>query len=577
MRTISIALLLTILLYSTAGAQQMVQQQWKFKTGDDPSWAAVEYKDAQWQTIKAGELWESQGYNAYDGFAWYRSQIIIPSSMKSKAEKYGGFILNLAKIDDADEAFFNGIKVGQTGKFPPEYEGQYNLERAYEIPMKQIQWDKANTIAVRVFDNGGGGGIYDGVPMLTVKDLADLFSLRVALASADHIYRNAESIVIPVVIKNESDESFEGNLNLEVITDFKKPAFEESKPVGIKQRSEETVNFVLKGMAPGFYLATAIFKSDLNSTFHKFAIGVDPEKVISPPDPADDFELYWQRAKKELAAVDPQYKLTKLDNLCTPTRNIYLLEMRSLGNVLIRAWYGVPTKPGKYPAILHVQGYSTYVQAGWMYQGDDFVTLGLNIRGHGNSCDNINPGFPGYLLNQLHDKEMYIYRGAYMDCIRAVDFLCSRPEVDTKRIVVEGGSQGGALSFATAALDNQRIRLCAPAVPFLSDFRDYFQVAAWPGNEFTHYVADHPETSWEKVYHTLSYIDIKNLAPRIKAPVYMFAGLMDETCPPHINFAAYNNLTTKKQYKVYPYAGHNLPDESNRLKFQWIKQQLGME
>jgi cephalosporin-C deacetylase-like acetyl esterase len=419
--------------------------------------------------------------------------------------------------------------------------------------------------------------IYGGIPMLTVRGLEDLFSLRVMLASPDHIYHNAKSIRIPVVITNKSDESFEGNLRLEVMSDFKKPVHEQNKSVGIKKKSEKTVEFELNNMTPGFYLATVVFKGDLNSTFHTFALGVDPEKVISPPDPANDFDLYWQRAKKELAAVDPQYKLTKMDKLCTPARDIYLLEMRSLGNVLIRAWYGVPVKPGKYPAILHVQGYSTFVQAGWMYQGDDFVTLGLNIRGHGNSCDNINPGFPGYLLTQLHDREMYIYRGAYMDCIRAMDFLCSRPEVDDKRIVVEGGSQGGALSFATAALDNQRIRLCVPAVPFLSDFRDYFQVAAWPGNEFTKYVADHPQTSWEEVYHTLSYIDIKNLAPRIKAPVYMFAGLMDETCPPHINFAAYNNLTTKKQYKVYPYAGHNLPDEYNRQKYQWIKEQLGME
>jgi cephalosporin-C deacetylase len=577
MRLFPISLLLTILLVAAASTQQIVQQQWKFKTGDDPAWASVDYNDVQWRTIQAGTLWESQGYNAYDGYAWYRSKIIIPSAIKSKAEKYGGFMLNLAKIDDTDEAYFNGIKVGQTGKFPPEYEGQYNVERTYEIPMKHIQWDQANTIAVRVFDNGGGGGIYGGIPMLTVKGLQDLFSLSVALSSPDHIYQNTQSIRMPVVIDNKSDESFRGNLNLAVMSDFKNPVHTQNKAVDIKKKSKETVEFELKDLTPGFYMVTAVFKSDLNSTFHTFAIGVAPEQVISPPDPADDFDAYWQRAKKELAAVDPQYKLTKLDSLCTPKRDIYLLEMRSLGNVLIRAWYGVPTKPGKYPAILHVQGYSTYVQPGWMYQGDDFVTLGLNIRGHGNSCDNINPGFPGYLLHQLHDREMYIYRGAYMDCIRAMDFLCTRPEVDTERIVVEGGSQGGALSFATAALDNERIRLCVPAVPFLSDFRDYFQVAAWPGNEFIKYVADHPQTSWEEIYQTLSYIDIKNLAPRIKAPVYMFAGLMDETCPPHINFAAYNNVKSKKQYKVYPYAGHNLPDEHNRLKYQWIKEQLGME
>ena len=119
-----------------------------------------------------------------------------------------------------------------------------------------------------------------------------------------------------------------------------------------------------------------------------------------------------------------------------------------------------------------------------MYPGDDMVAFGLNIRGHGFSQDDINPGFPGYLLHFLNDKELYIYRGAYMDCIRAVDFLFSREEVDKTRIAVEGGSQGGALSFATAALDNERIAVCVPQVPFLSDFKDYFKVATWPASEF---------------------------------------------------------------------------------------------
>jgi cephalosporin-C deacetylase-like acetyl esterase len=208
------------------------------------------------------------------------------------------------------------------------------------------------------------------------------------------------------------------------------------------------------------------------------------------------------------------------------------------------------------------------------------VSLALNIRGHGNSRDNIDPGFrgdPGYLLCQIQDKEMYIYRGAYMDCRRAVDFLFSRPEVDTTRVAVEGGSQGGALTFATAALNNDRIAVAVPAVPFLSDFPDYFRCASWPGNEFINYVQKHPETSWDKVYETLSYIDIKNLAKWIKCPVLMGVGLVDETCPPHINFAAYNQLKVPKQYIVYPESGHSIPGEFGERRMEFIRQHFGMK
>jgi cephalosporin-C deacetylase-like acetyl esterase len=204
------------------------------------------------------------------------------------------------------------------------------------------------------------------------------------------------------------------------------------------------------------------------------------------------------------------------------------------------------------------------------------VSLALNIRGHGNSQDHVNPGFPGYLQHHVDDKELYIYRGAYMDCVRAVDFLYSRREVDTSRIVVEGGSQGGALSFATAALDPERIDLCVPHVPFLSDFRDYFQIAAWPGGEFGEYFKAHPGIPEDLIYKNLSYIDIKNLAPWIKAPVLMSVGLMDPTCPPHINFAAYNQLQVQKQYKVYPYAGHSLPGEYHGLMMDYIRTMFNM-
>jgi cephalosporin-C deacetylase len=559
---------------SLVSAQNLLNPEWKFKTGDDASWSTPQLNDSDWKTIQAGELWETQGYGAYDGFAWYRTSAIIPSSLKEKAQKYGGLLLNLCRIDDADETFFNGQHIGQTGKFPPDYEGKYNILREYAIPQASIRWDQPNYIAVRVYDFSGGGGIYDGKPELRVKGLADLFTVKLQFKYPNHIYPANEPVVVTAVLANDSDEPLDGSIALDLKSDFRESIASQNDKIKMGKHSHKTHSFQIKSIVPGFYRGSVTFSSLLNNNSVKFGLGVAPEQVISPPDSPADLADYWQRAKKELAAVEPQFKIIKKDSLCTATNNIYLVEMRSLGNVLIRGWYSVPVQPGVYPAILHVQGYSSNMQPGSIYQGPDFVSFGLNIRGHGNSRDNINPGFPGYLLNQLPDKEMYIYRGAYMDCVRAVDFLVSRPEVDKSRIVVEGGSQGGALSFATAALNNDRIRLCVPHVPFLSDFRDYFKIAAWPASEYEKWVAEHPQVGWDNVYATLSYIDIKNLAPWIKAPVIMTIGLVDDTCPPHTNFAAYNNLTVPREYHVYPESGHGLPSEYYDLKTKWIKERM---
>ncbi len=573
----NIILTLLVLVPAISFSQNLIDTNWKFKTGDSQDWSKPTFSDTDWSAIEAGIVWELQGYPDYDGYAWYRKTVTIPTRLKKDAIKNGGLILNLGMFDDAGEIYWNGEKILANGKFPPDYIAAYDVPANVEIPATKINWDGENLIAVKVYDEHGNGGIYGGKVSLKVKGLADLFLIEAHPAPADHIFKNVKSVVIPITFTNNFPDKLEGTIVYRVTNDFRDEITNSTETVTLKKNKTFTDQLVLEDLDPGFYEVNVLFKSNMDNTKYTFRFGKDPEQIVSPTDRPDDFDDYWKRAKKELAAVDPQFKMILQDSMSTPEREVYLVEMRSLGNVLIRGWYAKPRKEGVYPAILHVQGYSSNQTLQWAYPGNDMAVFALNIRGHGNSCDDINPGFPGYLLDHLNDHECYIYRGAYMDCIRAVDFLFSRPEVNTKKVVVEGGSQGGALSFATAALDNERIALCVPHVPFLSDFKDYFKVASWPANEFNAYKDEHPEISWDEIYHTLSYIDIKNLAPWIKAPVFMGAGLMDVTCPPHINFAAYNQLSVPKEYVVFPWSGHNINSKYHILKYEWIRKQLGMD
>jgi len=569
---LTIALNISALLYS----QNLLDSKWKFTTGDDSTWMQPSFDDSKWSDARIGEVWENWGFQNYNGYGWYRKQVVISSKLKKNVVKNRGMILKLARIDDADYTYLNGTLIGKTGELPPHYVGRYDVDRVYTIPENLVLWDKPNTIAIRVYDQSGGGGIYGNDISLMVRGAKDLNNLAPAFKETDRVLKGVSGLKLPVEIQNENKGKIQGKLSIIIRNDFFDTIAMDESAVKLAAHSKSIISFPLEGFKPGIYMVTATLSSpDVNKRI-KFNFAIDPEKMTTVSDTPPDFTQYWANAKRELATVDPHYKLSKVDSLSTDTRDCYLVEMHSLGNVLVRAWLLTPKKPGKYPAVLTVQGYSSVMQPDWTFNNPNVVSLGLNIRGHGNSQDDVNPGFPGYLYSGIEDKEKFIYRGAYMDCVRAIDFLFSRPEVDTNHVAVEGGSQGGALSFATAALCGNRIKAVVPAVPFLSDFPEYIKVATWPAEEWQGYAKEHPQFGINGILKTLSYIDIKNLAPWVTAPVFMGVGLIDETCPPRINFAAYNNLKVEKKYVVFPDSGHGLPSEFSEMRNQYIREKLGI-
>ena len=130
---------------------------WKFHIGDKSSWAHPGYDDSGWENIYAPSPWEDEGFNGYDGFAWYRKK--IDGKRLAKEENYS---LNLGYIDDCDEVFLNGVLIGLSGSMPPKFKTAYNSERIYALPNELINYTGDNIIAIRVFDVTQGGGIVDG-------------------------------------------------------------------------------------------------------------------------------------------------------------------------------------------------------------------------------------------------------------------------------------------------------------------------------------------------------------------------------------------------------------------------------
>jgi cephalosporin-C deacetylase len=310
--------------------------------------------------------------------------------------------------------------------------------------------------------------------------------------------------------------------------------------------------------------------------------GFDPDKIQPVVEMPSDFSKYWGDALKELSTVPLDARMTLLPERCTEKVNVYHVNIQNYkANRGVRLFgiLCVPKKEGKYPALLRVPGAG--VRA---YQGDvataekGIITLEIGIHGIPVNMDpsiyaNMTAGWVSqYWTYNLDSRDDYYYKRVYLGCVRANDFLVSLPQFDGTNLAVTGGSQGGALSIVTAALD-PRVKWTAPIYPALADMVGYTQNRAggWP------HIFDKnlfPQNMTEVKQKVASYYDVVNFAKQLKVPVFYSMGFNDETCPPTSMWAAYNAITAPKELRLYLETGHWTFPEENEAVSAWIESRL---
>ena len=284
------------------------------------------------------------------------------------------------------------------------------------------------------------------------------------------------------------------------------------------------------------------------------------------PRPAD-FDEYWDEALAEMNAIDPKADFKPYD---FPSRvaDFFELTFTSTKGARIYAKFAKPKNLcGKAPAILKFHGLSG--DGGeWgsllRYAGEGFVVASMDCRGQGGKSEDVGGTLGTTHTTQfvrgldgdpkdLHCRELFLDTAMLARIVMGLDY------VDETRVGVTGGSQGGALTVACAALVPS-IRLCAPNFPYLSDYKRVFEMdlnkGAYEGLRYYFRHFDPTHAREEEIFTKLGYIDIQFLAPRIRAKVLMGTGLMDTTCPPSTQFAMYNKITSEKQVVIYPDYGH---------------------
>ena len=294
----------------------------------------------------------------------------------------------------------------------------------------------------------------------------------------------------------------------------------------------------------------------------------------------NDFDAYWADALRELDATDPAAELRPNPLLATRTTECFDLWFTGVGGARIYAKYLRPKKStaaGRHPAVLQFHGYAGH-SGDWApklaYTQEGFCLAALDCRGQGGRSDDRGGVRGNTLRGQIvrgleeSDPKKLLFRQIFLDTAQLARVVMSFPEVDPGRVGAFGLSQGGALTLACAALE-PRIKRAAPLYPFLCDYQRVWEMdlAKDAYEELRLYFRsfDPRHERENEVFTKLGYIDCQHLAPRIKAEVLMFTGLMDMVCPPSSQFAAYNKIASKKDVVLYPDFGHEpLPGEPDR-------------
>lgn len=411
---------------------------------------------------------------------------------------------------------------------------------------------------------------------------ADLKPLTLAVPVTDNWVFTAKP-AITIHIENPYGEPVTANVEVEITTDRSVTVASLSATkelaVGASQDIFMTTN---DNLAPGFYKATCIVNDDLARAF---VFGIDPTDIVSAPDKQPDFYSFWAAAKAQLADIDMNATLTEITAKSTATRKVYLVEMNSVPDgltgepVVVRGYYCEPTDGQKHPVIMHYAGYDSGYRPGgqdvkpYCPSGDaepTYAEFFLSTRGqniNNRAADEREADGKGDFVNtygdwfafHFGDKDSYYYRGAFMDCVQAVRFMATRSTSDMTNLFAEGQSQGGAFTYAAAALSDYPFRAIAPAIAFLGDYPDYFEITNWPA-----YVARENQGTMTdaEMFAFLSYFDTKNLATVISSPTLACIGLQDNVCPPHTNIAPYNNLqSTDKQLIFNPELMHQADND----------------
>ena len=339
---------------------------------------------------------------------------------------------------------------------------------------------------------------------------------------------------------------------------------------------------------PGFLACQYSFDTADGKTWKDLVkVAFQPESIESFTTVPQDFEQFWQKAVREARRVPLEPEYTDIpeatnDKYVTRRVRLHVGKDKWMQGYLTTIVPHSGDEKKTYPVVLCPPGAgSQKIYPSDYFPSQDCIYMKIEIHDNDQllSDDEYNAmrqaKCDGYVSRGMADKDTYYYKDVYVGCVRCLDFLCSLPEWDGRNAIVTGGSQGGALTIVTAAL-NEKATLCAPFYPALCDLTGFLhhRAGGWPKFFSGSYKDGQTDIADADAVRTLQYFDVVNFARMLRVPTFMSWGYNDETCSPTSVWAAWNAITAPKQCDITPSSGHwRFPVSWNRC-WQWMRSQM---
>lgn len=328
---------------------------------------------------------------------------------------------------------------------------------------------------------------------------------------------------------------------------------------------------------PGFLRLDLTLATGADTVKKSCACAYDPESIRPTNRLPDDFHRFWREAGAELLRVPMDAVCEEASEAKSPKSRLFKVSFANIEGTRIYGWLRVPDGEGPFPAVLRVPHAGVYNVGSYPeFAAAGFVVLSIDIHGIevGKPVEFYRELASGILDGYRHfgneDPYRFYYRRGILGAIRAIDFLCSLEEVDTTRIGIAGGSQGGALSLLVAGLD-KRIKAVVASVPAMCDHAGalYGRPSGWP--QMMRY------GDRERTLRTSGYYDAALNAGLITVPALLAVGFIDNACHPTTVYAAYNNLKGPREIDNFPEMGHAVAPGWADKSIKWLLDALNRQ